>query len=132
LVVAAPPTVLGAVRGGTVRVLAIGNAGGRIPALPEAPTLRESGIDFAYSYWYGLFGPKGLDPAIAPRVLAAVQAVNAQPEVQARFAEQGGVPIGQDGAALGRVLAGELERWSALVREKGIIPVRGFVDSDVT
>ncbi|MBV1797311.1 tripartite tricarboxylate transporter substrate binding protein [Siccirubricoccus sp. G192] len=66
VVVAAPPTVLGAVRGGTVRVLAIGTAGGRIPALPDAPTLRESGIDFAYSYWYGLFGPKGLDPAIAP------------------------------------------------------------------
>ncbi len=48
LVVAAPPTVLGAVRAGTVRVLAIGTKGGRIPALPDAPTLRELGVDFAY------------------------------------------------------------------------------------
>ena len=122
VVVAAPPTVLGAVRAGTVRVLAIGTGGGRIPALPEVPTAREAGVDFAYSYWYGLFGPKGLDPAIAQRILAAVRQVNALPEVQARFAEQGGVPMGEDGAALGRVLAGELERWTALVREKGITP----------
>lgn len=79
-------------------------------------------MDFAYSYWYGLFGPKELDPAVAPRIPAAVRQVNALPEVQARFAEQGGVPMGEDGAALGRVLAGELERWTALVREKGITP----------
>jgi tripartite-type tricarboxylate transporter receptor subunit TctC len=122
VVVAAPPTVLGAVRAGTVRVLAIGTSGGRIPALPEVPTAREAGVDFAYSYWYGLFGPKGMDPAIAPRLLQAVRQVNALPEVQARFAEQGGVPMGEDGAALGRVLVSELERWTALVREKGITP----------
>jgi tripartite-type tricarboxylate transporter receptor subunit TctC len=122
LVVAAPPTVLGAVRAGTVRVLAIGTKGERIPALPDAPTMRELGIDFSYSYWYGLFGPAGTDPAVAARLLEAVRRTNALPEVQARFAEQGGVPVGGDGAALGRLLAEEVERWSAVVREKGITP----------
>lgn len=122
LVVAAPPTVLGAVRAGTVRVLAIGTKGGRIPALPDAPTLRELGVDFAYSYWYGLFGPAGTDPAVAARVLDAVRAANALPEAQARFAEQGGVPVGGDGAALSRSLAEEVERWTAVVREKRITP----------
>jgi len=105
-----------------VRVLAIGTQGGRIPALPDAPTLRELGIDFAYSYWYGLFGPAGLDPAVSARLLEAVRGVNAMPEVQARFAEQGGVPVGGDGAALGRLLAEEVERWTAVVRDKGITP----------
>jgi tripartite-type tricarboxylate transporter receptor subunit TctC len=89
LVVAAPPTVLGAVRAGTVRVLAIGTKCGRIPALPDAPTLRELGVDFAYSYWYGLFGPTGTDPAVGARLLEAVRGTNASPEVQARFVEQG-------------------------------------------
>ena len=122
LLLAAPPTVLGAVRGGTVRVLAIGTEGGRIPALPEVPTARETGVDFPLSYWYGLFAPKGLDPALATRMLEAVRAVNALPEVQARFAEQGGVPVGGDAAALAARLSEELARWAALVREKGITP----------
>jgi tripartite-type tricarboxylate transporter receptor subunit TctC len=54
--------------------------------------------------------------------LEAVRRINALPEVQARFAEQGGVPVGGDGAALGRLLAEEVERWTAVVREKGITP----------
>lgn len=122
VLLAAPPTVLGAVRGGQARVLAIGTAGGRIPALPDVPTAREAGIDFPLSYWYGLFGPKGLDAAIAARLLEGVRQVNAQPEVQARLAEQGGVPRGEDAAALARLLAEDLARWTALIREKGITP----------
>lgn len=122
VVVAAPPTMLGAMRGGQVRALAIGTSGGRIPAMPDVPTLRESGVDFTYSYWYGLFGPRGLDPAIAARALEAVRAVNAREDVRQTFEQQGGVPLGRDGAALGAVLAGELDRWGRLIRERGITP----------
>jgi len=122
LVVAAPPTILGALRGGQVRVLAISTAGGRVPAMPDVPTLREAGIDFTNSYWYGLFGPRGIEPAVAARALEAIRAINARPDVQATFAEQGGTPLGRDGAALGVVLSGELELWTRLVRERNIRP----------
>lgn len=122
MLIAAPPTVLGAVRGGQVRVLAIGTAGGRIPALPEVPTAREAGVDFPLSYWYGLLGPKGLELAVAARLLDGVRQVHALPEAQARLAEQGGVPVGGDGAALARLLAADLERWGTLIRAKGITP----------
>lgn len=122
LVVAAPPTMLGAMRAGQVRALAISTAGGRIPAMPDVPTLREAGIDFTNSYWYGMFGPRGIEPALAARALEAIRAVNARPDVQASFTEQGGTPLGRDGAALGAVLAGELELWTRLVRERNIRP----------
>lgn len=122
MLLAAPPTVLGAVRGGQVRVLAIGTTGGRIPALPEVPTAREAGVDFPFSYWYGLLGPKGLDPAIAARLLEGVRQAHALPEVQARFAEQGGVPRGEDGAALAKLIADDLARWGEVIRAKGITP----------
>jgi tripartite-type tricarboxylate transporter receptor subunit TctC len=122
VLLAAPPTVLGAVRGGQVRVVAIGTAGGRIPALPDVPTAREAGVDFPLAYWYGLLGPKGMDPAQVARLLDGVRRVNALPEVQARFAEQGGIPRGEDAAALARLLAEDLARWTKLVREKGITP----------
>lgn len=120
MLLAAPPTVLGAVRGGQVRVLAIGTAGGRVPAFPDVPTVKEAGFAFELSYWYGLFGPKGMDPAIVARLAEAVVRVNALPEVAARFAEQGAVPLGQDAAALARRLSGDLARWTAVIREKGI------------
>jgi tripartite-type tricarboxylate transporter receptor subunit TctC len=120
VLLAAPPTVLGAAKAGTVRVLAIGTAGGRVPAFPDVPTAKEAGIAFELSYWYGLLGPKGMDPAIVAKLADAVRQVNALPEVQGRFAEQGAVPLGQDGAALAARLSGDLARWSAVIREKGI------------
>ena len=120
VLLAAPPTVLGAVRGGQVRVLAIGTAGGRVPAFPNVPTAREAGVDFPLAYWYGLFGPRGLDASVAARLLDGVRRANALPEVQARFAEQGAIPRGEDGAALARLLAEDLARWTAIIREKGI------------
>ena len=86
------------------------------------PRPREPGIDFTFRYWYGLFGPKAPTPAMAARLLAAVRRFMPLPEVQARFAEQAGVPSGEDGAALARLLATDLERWTALVRAKGITP----------
>jgi tripartite-type tricarboxylate transporter receptor subunit TctC len=51
-----------------------------------------------------------------------VRKVIAMSEVQARFAEQGAVPVGGDGAALAAVLNGELDRWTRLIREKWITP----------
>jgi tripartite-type tricarboxylate transporter receptor subunit TctC len=59
---------------------------------------------------------------VAARLLDAARRTNALPEVQARFAEQGGAPVGGDGAALGRLLAEEVERWTPVVRDKNITP----------
>lgn len=120
LLIAAPPTVLGAVRAGQARVIAIGTSGGRIPALPEVPTAKELGFDFTYSFWYGLFGPRGMDPGVVSRLQQEVRRVLEIPEVRERFVEQGAVPVGGDGAALRRVMEADLERWSEVIRSKGI------------
>ncbi|MCX7933554.1 MAG: tripartite tricarboxylate transporter substrate binding protein [Rhodovarius sp.] len=120
LLIAAPPTVLAAVREGRAHAIAIGTTGGRIPALPDVPTAREQGIDFTYSFWYGLLGPRGLDPAIVLRMQQEIARFLALPEVRERFAQQGGVPVGGDGAALLRVMESDLARWSEVIRARGI------------
>ena len=120
LLIAAPPTVLGAVREGRARAIAIGTTAGRIPALPNVPTAREQGVDFTYSFWYGLLAPRGLDPAIVSRMQAEVARFLAVPEVRERFAQQGGIPEGGDGAALTRVMQGDLTRWTEVIRARGI------------
>ncbi len=118
----APPTILSALQDGQVRGLAIGTRNGRIPLLPQVPTAREVGIDYTYTYWHALFGPHSLDPELSARILQAVREVLARPEVRDRFAEQGGIPLGQDAATLGRLLDTELTRWTRMVREMGITP----------
>jgi tripartite-type tricarboxylate transporter receptor subunit TctC len=120
LLIAAPPTVLGAVRDGRARAIAIGTTGARIPALPDVPTAREQGFDFTYSFWYGVLAPRGTDPAIVARIQQEVARFLATPEVGARFRDQGATPVGGDGAALRRVMEGELARWSEVIRLKGI------------
>ena len=120
LLIAAPPTVLGAVREGRARAIAIGTTAGRIPALPDVPTAREQGVDFTYSFWYGLLAPRGLDPAIVSRMQAEVARFLAVPEVRERFAQQGGIPEGGDGAALTRVMQGDVTRWTEVIRARGI------------
>ncbi len=120
LLIAAPPTVLGAVRDGRARAIAIGTTGGRIPALPDVPTAKELGFDFTYSFWYGLLGPRGMDPALVAQIRGEVDKVLANPEVRDRFVQQGATPVGGDGAALAAVMQSDLTRWSEVVRAKGI------------
>lgn len=120
LLIAAPPTVLGAVREGRARAIAIGTSGGRIPALPDVPTARELGFDFTYSFWYGLLGPRGMDPAVVARIQEEANKVLANPEVRERFVQQGATPVAGDAAALRSVMDNDLARWSEVVRAKGI------------
>jgi tripartite-type tricarboxylate transporter receptor subunit TctC len=120
LLIAAPPTVLGAVRDGRARAIAIGTSGSRIPALPEVPTARELGYDFSYSFWYGLLGPRGMEPGLVARIQEEVSKVLATPEVRERFAQQGATPMSGRSEELTRVIGGDLARWSEVVRAKGI------------
>ena len=120
LLIAAPPTVLGAVRDGRARAIAIGTTGGRMPALPDVPTAKELGFDFTYSFWYGLLGPRGMDAAVVARIREEVGKMLANPEVRDRFVQQGATPVAGDGAALAAVMRSDLDRWSEVVRTKGI------------
>ena len=120
LLIAAPATVMGAVREGRAHAIAIGTTAGRIPSLPNVATAKEQGFDFTYSFWYGLLGPRGMDPALVAAIKAECDMVLANPEVRARFVAQGATPVAGDGAALRAVMDSDLARWSEVVRAKGI------------
>ncbi|XIA63736.1 tripartite tricarboxylate transporter substrate-binding protein [Bradyrhizobium sp. TZ2] len=50
-------------RAGNLRILAVGSAQ-RSPFLPDAPTLKESGVDLVADAWYGMWLPAGLRPTL--------------------------------------------------------------------
>jgi tripartite-type tricarboxylate transporter receptor subunit TctC len=82
-----PSTVTGHVHGGKVRVLATWGEGGRHPAFPDVPTLKELGYDVQFSQWTGLFVPAGTpEPAIA-RLREAARAAVQDPAFKAALAK---------------------------------------------
>ena len=60
-----------------------------VRSAPDVPTVREQGFDFTYSFWYGMLGPKGMEPALVTRIQEEIGKVLAAPDVRDRFAQQG-------------------------------------------
>jgi tripartite-type tricarboxylate transporter receptor subunit TctC len=79
-------------RAGKVRLLGVTTAR-RVPAIPDVPTIAEAGVPGYESYtWFGIFAPKGLDPAIAARMNAAIKVALEDPQTQKKMAELGNTP----------------------------------------
>ena len=55
------------IKGNTVKLYGVTSAE-RLSYLPDAPTLRESGLkDFEIVVWHGIYGPKGMAPDVWPK-----------------------------------------------------------------
>lgn len=74
-----PSTVMGQARSGKVRVLATWGEGGRHPAFPDVPTLKELGYDVQFSQWTGLFVPAGTPEPVIEKLRAAARAAVEDP-----------------------------------------------------
>ena len=71
----------------------------RSPALPNVPTIAESGVPNYFSIsWIGLLAPAGTPKAIVDKISKDVQEIVASPEMQKRFIEQGATPVGNTSA----------------------------------
>jgi len=81
LAVTTPATIAGPARAGRVLPVAVATAN-RVPALPDTPTLRESGFDIVMPVWYTIFAPAGVAgeraKLLAERIGEAYAGSNAQ------------------------------------------------------
>src|SRR3954451_5451722 len=85
-------TVLQHYRAGKVRLLGV-TTRKRVAAIADVPTIDEAGLPGYESYtWFAIFGPKGLDPAIAKKFNAAIKVALDDPETQKKLAELGNTP----------------------------------------
>jgi tripartite-type tricarboxylate transporter receptor subunit TctC len=119
---AASGGVLGQVRDGSVRALAV-TAGARIPQLPDVPTMPESGVASEPAIaWIGMFGPAGM-PADRVARLAAESRVALNVPEQRRVLENAGFePVGSTPAEFAALQRAEIVRWGGLIRRLGIRP----------
>jgi tripartite-type tricarboxylate transporter receptor subunit TctC len=92
------PSVMGQIQGNAVKALAV-TTRQRSKALPDVPTLAESGLrDFDVSAWFGLAAPAGLPAAMVATLEQALQKIMRDPEV-IRVMESRGADVGFLGAA---------------------------------
>lgn len=93
----------------------------RLAALPNVPTTREAGLPYGVilGNWWGIAGPRGLDPVIATRLADAVRAVLAEDDVRKRYAEMGALPVGNSPAEFGDRMRSEAGSWKVIVEKSG-------------
>jgi tripartite-type tricarboxylate transporter receptor subunit TctC len=98
----------------------------RITALPDTPTLQESGLkDFEVVVWHGIYAPKGTPQTAIDKVNAALRVALKDPAVTQRLAELGAeiVPESkQTPAGLRDWLQAEIDKWTPVIRSAGVGP----------
>lgn len=106
---------------GRVHILASTDAA-RSPAMPEIPTLRESGFDIVAPGWFALYAPASTPDAVVMRIADAVRATIVGGLLRARVEELGFEPSGAGPVELAQVQRAETAQWAAVVRASGFRP----------
>ena len=113
------PNVLGHVRAGKLRALAVTTAR-RWSELPEVPTLAESGVPgYEATLWLGISGPAGLPAPIVQRLQAEIGKALQDPELQASFRAAGVEATAMVQPELAAYMRSEYEKWGKVVRDTG-------------
>ena len=113
------PAVLPQVQAKSITAIAVAGRA-RASALPDVPTVAESGIPgFEASAWFGLVAPANTPAPVLAKLQDEVEAILKMPDVQKRFTELGAEPGAIKGEAFGQFLAEETTKWSRIIRESG-------------
>jgi tripartite-type tricarboxylate transporter receptor subunit TctC len=114
-------TSLPHIRSGRARALALASSK-RSPALPDLPTLAESGIANAEAdNWLALVGPAGIPADIADRLSREINATLSLPDVRERLAAIGLEVVAGGAAQYTPLLQRDVVKWSDAVKRSGAV-----------
>jgi tripartite-type tricarboxylate transporter receptor subunit TctC len=121
--ISSPAAVLGFVRDGRLRALAIG-APRRSPLLADVPTLHETGVedDVLASTYFALALPAATPRPVVERLYAEMKRALAAPDVANRLNNAGLEPAGTDGEELLALVKRDIPRFRSLIAEIGVQP----------
>ena len=110
----------GHIKAGKLRALAVSSAR-RSPALPDVPTLAESGVNGAESgSWIAVLAPAGTPQAVIDKIAGDVKELVALPEVQSTLITQGATPQSSTPAQLQALIDSDRKRYGRVIIEQGI------------
>ena len=113
------PPSLPQIKAGKLRALAVTSLT-RAPALPDVPTLSESGLPgFEASSWFGILAPAGTPAPIVAKLNAEIAKYLATPEAKEKLAKQGANAAGGTPDDFAKHIAAETAKWAKVVKDSG-------------
>ncbi|WP_291386487.1 MULTISPECIES: Bug family tripartite tricarboxylate transporter substrate binding protein [Achromobacter] len=108
------------VKSGKLRALAV-TAPQRIDALPDLPTIAESGVPgYAIYEWNGVLAPAGVPPEVTGRIEQELRVTLQDPALRHSLQELGAQPVGSSSAEFQTFLDDQMQRSAQILAEAGI------------
>jgi tripartite-type tricarboxylate transporter receptor subunit TctC len=111
------------IKGGKIKAYGV-TTKTRVAALPDLPTLHESGLpNFEVAVWHGLYAPKGTPKPVIDALSGALQVALKDPTIKQRFAELGTEPVAESRAkpeVHRAFLKAEIEKWAPIIQKAGV------------
>lgn len=113
--------LLGQVESGQVRALAV-TGKDRFPTTPNIPPATESGVVPGYDVntWYGLYGPKGMPPAVVAKLNKTLNEMLAEAPIRERLGKIGAVVKTSTPAEFAQLMTSEHAKWGKVREAAGI------------
>lgn len=117
---ALPPIVVSNfVRSEKIKALAIIGPR-RSPALPDVPTLREQGVDFAPVGWFAVAAPSGTPAGTVQKIYSAITQAMDDPEVRNLLSNQGMEAVSLTPAQLKDYVRNDVQQWKPVIEKNRI------------
>jgi tripartite-type tricarboxylate transporter receptor subunit TctC len=109
-------------RAGKLRALAVTSAR-RSPAVPELPTVAETGVPgYSASNWYGFAAPARTPGAIITKLNAEITRAVTAPDTRAHMADIGLEAETSTPAEFGEFMKAEIAKWAKVITATGLKP----------
>jgi tripartite-type tricarboxylate transporter receptor subunit TctC len=119
LMIATMPSVIGHIKAGKLRALAV-TSSQRSLLLPDLPTVAESGVaGYEMSAWLGVFAPAGLPGNLVGRLHDEIQRTLKLPDVAMSFSLQGMEPAFGTQPQFAAFVQAELKKYATMIKEFG-------------
>jgi len=107
------------VRTGRLRALGV-TIERRLDALPDIPTVGDFVPGYEAGNWYGVGAPKATPAEIVEKLNKEISAGLADPKIEARLADLGGIALTGSPSDFGKLIVEETEKWGRVVKFVGI------------
>lgn len=114
------PEIMGQLDGGAVRAIAVTTAT-RSPALPNVPTVAESGVaGYDTAVWWGFLGPANMPPELVAKIHADIATALKDPAVLEALKKIGASPANSSPKEFDAFMHAEADKWGPILKQANI------------
>jgi tripartite-type tricarboxylate transporter receptor subunit TctC len=107
-------------KAGRLRIIATSGSK-RLEAMPDLPTIAESGVPgFESVTWYGFMAPAKTPRAIVDKLQTEIRAITFTPDVKKQFVDQGNEPLANSPEEFAKIMKTDADKWGAIGKKLGV------------